>query len=205
MINTTVPGTGTRLRPLSLGVLAFAQAAAVAWVTRDRAAPGTAAVDPSAHAWHSGVPTEPGQTIPTLFLVPALTTAAVYLLLPALATAACTAHGLMARSPRLADTFTAQSVFAAVTAVLSALTALPVGVLAAALSGADGTVWPAGLTDTVAVLRTAFPLALALLVCTGLPWARPEPDTPHPTAPHRAVRNRAEGRRRGACSTEETS
>lgn len=200
MITTTVPWTGTHLRPLGLGVLAFAQAAAVAWVTRDRAAPGTAAVDPRAHAWHSGAPTEPGQPISTLFLVLALTTAAVYLLLPALATAACTAHRLTARSPGSADTFTAQSVFAAVTAVLSALTALPVGALAAALSGADGPLWPAGLTDTVAVLRTAFPLALALLVCTGLPWARPETDLPHTTAPHRT-----EGRRRGACSTEETS
>jgi hypothetical protein len=156
------------LRPLALGVCAFAQAAAVAWIAYGRTRPP--APQPGDHAWwHGGVPSAGGDASgPVLYL--ALATAALYLLLPLFALAAHTVRHLGGGA----------WTFAVVSGVVSAAVAVPVTALAIALTpGAPAESWAAAGDHALTALRICAPAGLLLAVAVGVPsGARHRADRP---------------------------
>ncbi|MDG5802059.1 hypothetical protein P9869_05200 [Streptomyces ossamyceticus] len=163
------------LRPLALGVCAFTQAAAVAWIAYERTRPP--APRPGDHAWwHGGGPSATGHTGhaggdgsgPVLYL--ALATAALYLLLPLFALAAHTVRNLGGGA----------WTFAVVGGVVSAAVAVPVTALAIALTpGAPVGSWAAAGDHALTALRICAPAGLLLAVAVGVPsGARHRADRP---------------------------
>ncbi|MET9845376.1 hypothetical protein [Streptomyces ossamyceticus] len=166
------------VRPLALGVCAFAQAAAVAWIAYERTRPP--APQPGDHAWwHGGGPSAAGHTAhagglggdasgPVLYL--ALATAALYLLLPLFALAAHTVRHLGGGA----------WTFAVVGGVVSAAVAVPVTALAIALTpGAPAESWAAAGDHALTALRICAPAGLLLAVAVGVPsGARHRADRP---------------------------
>ncbi|MEU2835100.1 hypothetical protein ABZ667_41865 [Streptomyces lavendulae] len=169
-------GDGGVLRLLSslsqvpLGLLAFAQAFAVAWIVYPRTeAPPP---QPGDHAWwHSAGPVEPEAFRPGLFL--ALATVAFYLTLPLLALAG---QVLRRRCGRLVGaggrSLPAQLGFAAAATAVGAVVTVPLVVLARAFSPVDGGPLGAVVTaDAVTAMRLCALAALLLAFVAGAPWA----------------------------------
>ncbi|MEV5437252.1 hypothetical protein AB0K80_14725 [Streptomyces sp. NPDC052682] len=151
------------LRPLTLGMFAFAQAAAVAWVAYRRALPP--APQPGDHAWwhggghagHGGAHAEAADG-PVLYL--ALATAAVYLLMPLLA---LTAHAVRRHG---GGAWT----FAVLSGVASAVVAVPVTALATALTpGGTAPLWSGAGAAALTTLRLCALVGLVLAVAGGVP------------------------------------
>ncbi|UUU30199.1 hypothetical protein JIX56_10015 [Streptomyces sp. CA-210063] len=159
-----------------LGVSALSHALAVGWVTYDHTrAP---LPQPGDHTWwHGSGPARPEALHVGPFM--ALTTAALYLLLPMSALAA---QIIRRRADRLlprGGTMAAPLAFAAVSAAAAAAVCLPAAALASSFSPVDGpSVWSAGAADVLTVLRLCAAVGLLLGVTLGVPWTVGRPDTP---------------------------
>lgn len=162
------------LRQLPLGLLAFAQAFAVAWIVYPRTqAP---APQPGDHAWwHSSGPVEPEAFRPGLFL--GLATLAFYLTLPLLALAG---QLLRRRCGHLVGAggraLPAQLGFAAAATAAGAAVTVPLVVVARAFSPvAGGPLGAVVAADAVTALRLCALAALLLVFAAGAPWAAGAP------------------------------
>ncbi|MFB9594019.1 hypothetical protein [Streptomyces racemochromogenes] len=158
------------LRQVPLGLLAFAQSFALAWIVYGRTeAPPP---QPGDHAWwHSSGPVEPEAFRPGLFL--ALATVAFYLTLPLLALAA----QALRRQVRLAGgasgrTLAPQLAFAVAATAVAAAVTVPLVLLARGFSPVDG--GPLGAVvaaDVVTAARLCALVTLLLVFAAGAPWA----------------------------------
>ncbi|MFD8983798.1 hypothetical protein [Streptomyces sp. NPDC059564] len=154
------------LRRLPLGLLAFAQAFAVAWTVYPRTeAP---APQPGDHAWwHGSGPVEPAAFRPGLFL--ALVTVAFCLMLPLLVLAARLLRRLVGSGGRALP---AQLGFAAAATAAGAVVTVPLVLVARAFSPvAGGPLGAVVAADAVTALRLCALAAVLLVFAAGAPWA----------------------------------
>lgn len=179
------------LRLLPIGLLAFAQSFAIAWIVYGRTeAPPP---QPGDHAWwHSSGPVETAAFEPGLFL--ALTTVSFYLLLPLLVLAAQVLRR-RAGGPAGSDgrSLPTQLGFAIAATVAGAIVTVPAVVLARAFGPEGGApLWSAVSADAVTALRLCALLALLVVFVAGVPWAQRASGAEAPSLPRESGSAHAE-------------